>query len=226
MTIQHASIPDGQIHEPKGISTAPAGSVYKASGAGSGTWTKVTSDMLSGSAGDLGVAGKKVVSNGLNGFNLVADGIYGSMTVTANTNAFTVTAAVDQTLNTNSDYALFTGTGAPWLSENLSGVSFTTDRLTATVNGVYRVDLWSTITQFPTNSAKISVKHRINGLNYSTRHPLVKSNSGGDAGNLNGFGFVTLNANDYIQLYVASTANGGLIFSDVNMILTLVKALS
>lgn len=225
MTVQHKDIPDGQIHEPKGITSAGLGNVYSSTGTGTGTWKRITSDMLSGSSGDLGVAGKKVVSNGSNGFNLVADGVYGSMTVTGNTNSFAMTAATDPTLNTNSDYALFTGTGAPWISENLSGVTFVTDRLIVPNNGVYRVDLWSTITAFPTNTAKLSVKHRINGGTFSARHPMIKSNSAGDSGNLNGFGYVTLNANDYLQLYVASSANGGVVFSDVNVILSLVKAL-
>lgn len=39
--IQHASIPDGQIHEPKGISTATNGQVYVADGSTSGAWQKV-----------------------------------------------------------------------------------------------------------------------------------------------------------------------------------------
>jgi len=43
-TIQHASIPDGQIHEPKGISTATAGQLYIANGAGSGAWSTLESD--------------------------------------------------------------------------------------------------------------------------------------------------------------------------------------
>ena len=36
--IQHSSLSDPQLHEPKGISTATAGSVYRANGSGSGTW--------------------------------------------------------------------------------------------------------------------------------------------------------------------------------------------
>jgi len=36
--IQHSAIPDGQRHEPKGISTASSGQVYVASGTGSGVW--------------------------------------------------------------------------------------------------------------------------------------------------------------------------------------------
>ena len=39
-TINHSAIPDGQRHEPKGISTATAGQVYVATGSGSGTWTQ------------------------------------------------------------------------------------------------------------------------------------------------------------------------------------------
>jgi hypothetical protein len=37
--IQHSAIPDGQRHEPKGISTAASGQVYVANGTGSGAWT-------------------------------------------------------------------------------------------------------------------------------------------------------------------------------------------
>jgi len=39
MAIEHVDIPDGERHEPKGISAAADGHVYVADGAGSGTWT-------------------------------------------------------------------------------------------------------------------------------------------------------------------------------------------
>ena len=38
MTIEHRFATDPEIHEPKGITTATAGNVYVANGAGSGTW--------------------------------------------------------------------------------------------------------------------------------------------------------------------------------------------
>lgn len=38
MTTYHQNISDPYIHEPKGITTATAGSVYVANGAGSGSW--------------------------------------------------------------------------------------------------------------------------------------------------------------------------------------------
>ena len=38
MTIQHSTITDPQIHEPKGVAAADAKTVYVADGAGSGSW--------------------------------------------------------------------------------------------------------------------------------------------------------------------------------------------
>lgn len=38
--IQHASIPDAQLHESKGVAGAAIDSFYVANGAGSGTWKK------------------------------------------------------------------------------------------------------------------------------------------------------------------------------------------
>lgn len=38
MTIQHSAIADPNIHEPKGVSTAAAGTIYIANGSGSGSW--------------------------------------------------------------------------------------------------------------------------------------------------------------------------------------------
>jgi hypothetical protein len=41
MAIQHRDIPDAELHEPKGVVTAPSSSTYIANGVGSGTWRKV-----------------------------------------------------------------------------------------------------------------------------------------------------------------------------------------
>lgn len=223
--VQHKNIPDAQLHEPKGIAATASNNVYVADGAGGGTWKRIGSDALAGLSGDAGVAGKKVVSNGTNGFNLVTDAAYGSMTVTTNTNAFTMVAAADTTLKTTSQYQLFTGTGAPWVAGLSSGVTFSVDRLTVSVPGVYQIDLWASVGGFPTTTAKVAIKHRLNGGAFSDRNPVVKSNAVGDADQLTGFGLITLAANDYIQLYVASTASGGLILTDVNFVMKLVKAL-
>lgn len=41
MAIQHSVISDPHVHEPKGASTAGAGTVYVSDGSGSGSWTTV-----------------------------------------------------------------------------------------------------------------------------------------------------------------------------------------
>lgn len=222
MTIQHSQIPDIYLHEPKGAAGAVVNTVYVSDGLGSGSWKKVPNLSLQGVSS--APAGYKAVSDGAGGFLFVADSVYGSMTITANTNSFSVTAAADSTLNTNTDYVLLTGTGAPWAGEQLNGVTFNTNRLTVPTTGTYRIDLWSTITGYPTNTAKVSVKYRVNGTTFSSRHPLSKSNSAGDAGQLQGFGLFPLTAGDFIQIYVASSATGGLIFADLNTTLSLEKA--
>lgn len=38
--VQHASLTDPELHEPKGVASATSGQVYVANGSGSGTWTE------------------------------------------------------------------------------------------------------------------------------------------------------------------------------------------
>lgn len=45
MAIEHVDIPDGERHEPKGVSTATVGQVYAADGAASGSWTDLAYDV-------------------------------------------------------------------------------------------------------------------------------------------------------------------------------------
>lgn len=58
--VEHVDIPDGEIHEPKGISTASNGSVYVADGAGSGSWVvqseTANSIILTSTIEDISVA--------------------------------------------------------------------------------------------------------------------------------------------------------------------------
>jgi hypothetical protein len=165
-----------------------------------------------------------VVTNGTGGFKLLSDNAYGSMTITNNAIAFPVTAVADTTFNTPSQYSLMTGTGMPWLSENLFGITFSIDRVTVPVTGVYMINLWLNLTTFPTNTARISIRYRLNGGSYSTRKPTIKSAVAGDAGQIVGFGLLALTAGDYIQLYIASDATGNLVINDANSTLQLIRA--
>ena len=222
MAIEHANIPEAGLHEPKGASTAAANRVYKSDGAGSGDWLQVDLNTLKGTATNSTPSGRYLVSDGSGGLDEVPAISYGSMVVTNNSTNFSVTAASDSTLATTSDYALYTGPGAPLASEVLSGVTFDTDRLTVPDTGVYKIDFWCQVGTFPTNTSTIAVRYRINGGTFSDRFPKVKSNSNNDTKQLFGFGLISLNAGDYIQIYFASTNTGNLLISQLNTTLTLV----
>jgi hypothetical protein len=224
ITIQHKDIPDAYLHEPKGVSSAGASTVYVANGSGSGSWSKVDSTALKALTGDGGSSNLRLISNGANGFALKTDAAYGAMTCTGNTNGYTVFAATDSTLNTPADYTLFTGTGAPLAAENLLGCTFNTNRITVPVTGLYRVSLSASIANYPGFPATLATKYRVNGTAFQARKTVVKNNASGSSGNINSVELVALNQSDYLQLYFASTVAGNAVISDLAFIIELVKA--
>ena len=52
-TIEHSELPDELLHEPKGASTAAAGTVYVADGAGKGSFTKLPTSSLDITAANI-----------------------------------------------------------------------------------------------------------------------------------------------------------------------------
>ena len=222
-SIQHKDIPEIQLHEPKGASLALAGSVYVSNGSGTGSWRRTGVDTLKGLSGDSGVAGRKIVTDGSDGFTLAADSSYGTAAITTNTTNFTTVAAADASLKTAGQFQLFTGTGAPWASTGLSGISFSTDRLTVQTSGYYRLDLNMSIKSFPSNTAKVATKFCVNGVTFSTRNLIAKSNAAGDEEQLSGFLMLPLLAGDYVQVYLASNAAGALLVNDADFSVTLLK---
>lgn len=224
MAIQHKDVQDPDIHEPKGASTANSDTSYFADGLGSGIWRKarpINLDGVSGpSEGDMILVGPSGTS-----FTSRRSTSFGSMLVLDNSNGFTVSAAADSSLTTNSDYTLFTGNGAPWQADSfMDGVSFRTDRLTVNVTGIYKIDLWGVIKAFPTNTSSIGVKYRRNGTLFGPAKAIIKSNSAGDYGNVSAFGILQLSAGDYVQLMVASTSAGTVTFDSIRLTLQLMKA--
>lgn len=223
MTVQHKLIPEAQLHEPKGVSTAAINKVYKSNGAASGSWEKVSSAMLQDLSGDAGLTGKKLITNGTNGFTLETDQAYGAQTITDNSTVFPVVAVADTTFNTFTQFTLLTGSGAPWVSENLFGVAFSVDRLTVPVTGVYMIHLWLNINTFPNSTARVSIRYRINGGSFSSRNPTIKSAVASDVSQLSGFGLIALTAGDYLQLYIASDTTGNVLINDGSSTLHLMR---
>lgn len=70
MSIEHKDIPDGDRHEPKGISTAANGEFYVSQGTGTGVWSNPIADInnsnfmtLNVSIPDISTAGSYFVTN-------------------------------------------------------------------------------------------------------------------------------------------------------------------
>lgn len=224
MAIQHKDIPNSELHEPKGVSSAVLDTVYVANGAGGGSWKKIGSTSLLNSTGDGGVSGLVVRTDGVGGLVLKTEAAFGMMGITNNTTNFPISAAVDATLATTSDYVLLGGTGSVWVSEQLFGVTFGTSRLIAPVTGLYEIKYWANVSAFPSSTAKVAVRYRVNGASFSAKATIDKATAAGDAGTLLFTDYVSLAANDYIQPYVASTATGNLVIQNSSFALELKRA--
>jgi hypothetical protein len=204
---------------------ASSGSVYVSNGSGSGTWKKVDTSSMEGLGSQSGTPGLVVLSDGIGGFKYALGSAYGSIVINNNSTNFAITAAADSTLNTNSDYEVLSGAGAPWTPDLTYEVGTSSDSLIPARSGIYRVETWLDIVSFPSNSSRLAVKYIVNGNQFSLRKLTVKSNSGGDSGNISGFGLLQLTGGDEIKLAVASTDTGNIVFESGNIALTLIRAL-
>ncbi len=225
MTIQHRLIPDNELHEPKGAVSAALNTSYHATGAGSGVWKKADALSIKGLSSDDGLNNLRLLSDGANGFRHVIDAAYGVMGVTGNAANFAVTASADATLLTTTGYALYTGAGAPLAGEMLYGVTFDTNKLTATIPGVYDFRMWANVSSFPANNSAVGFRFRVNGSTYSPRTVIAKAAATTDHREVNAFGLIQLNAGDYVQLYIASSATGNLVIQNMNCTMELKRAL-
>jgi hypothetical protein len=69
MAVQHSAIPDAQLHQPKGASTAAVNETIHSDGAGATTWEKVSPPHLEGITGN-GSVGMHIDSDGAGGFSM------------------------------------------------------------------------------------------------------------------------------------------------------------
>ena len=183
MTIEHRVIPEGNLHEPKGVSTALANTVYVANGAGSGVWK--TLNPVTHSFGSM----------------LVPDPGNGSLLFPPIT---------DKTLGTASQFILLTGSGIPFQSGPSARVSFSTNRLTVSVGGVYQVHFDATISAThndPSNyPVYFAVRFRKSGGTFSGLKSITSINSLHAPQHLALTELFSLNSGDYIQLVAATSS--------------------
>jgi hypothetical protein len=190
--IEHSALTDSDgLHEPKGVSGASIDQIYVATGTGTGAWKDSTISQ------------------------------HGDMLITNNATATAVVAAVDPTLNTDTDYVKVT---AGWVAGHESGVTFSTDKLVAAVTGDYKFTFWASV-KIPLNNNFIGFKYAINDTTpYSLQKLISQSATTNDYRNMFGSAIVTLNASDTVSVYIAGSKTDNLIVEEAGAQMLLIHA--
>lgn len=194
-TVPHSVQTDTDgLHEPKGHSTALLDDYYRLTGSGSG-------NMKASPCSD-----------------------YAQLSISGNTTGFSLTAATDGTLKTNTDYVRFSGSGAPWVSALSNGISTdtSTGRLTVSRTGLYII-YFHAVVQFVTVTNRIGFKYRLNGSVFGTQRLITKNQASSDILMLSGFGLASLNNTDYLEVMIASDKTTSPIIEECSVALILFR---
>ena len=173
--VEHKTLPDAELHEPKGIASAGAGKILVADGGGSGTW------------------------QGGNNFSAQHAGV----NVQANTTVIAVPVAGDATLHTSVDYVPLPSSILS--QDVASGITFdVNDAFVIKEAGIYIIQGWTSVSSSGTNNT-VGFSYSINGTFIANIRPVVKLKLkvAGDIVTATGFGLVTLAAADVVRAGVA-----------------------
>lgn len=139
--------------------------------------------------------------------------VYGQRAITNNATVIAVTAAVDSTLNTNTDYIQVTGIWNAIPDGINSNVTQQTNSFTVGITGAYRIQVWANVTS-SVNNMTIGLKFAINGTIAVGRRPKAFMGTLGDYTNVNGWGLTNLNAGDVVTLWMASDKTANITIQD------------
>lgn len=211
--MEHINIPEGQIHEPKGVTLSAANRVYIANGAGSGSWQQVDADALQGVISNAVAGGLRVVTDGSGGFTTepTPASSFGSINLTNNSTVKAVTAATDTTLNTPSD---FTELDIALEFDNLVNMGSGSNFLSLEASGVYLIDFWANVAA-STNASKFSLKFVKNGTVFVPRGPKLTLNTAGQFYNMSANGIHQFSAGDEVKLFIASDKSTNITIEDM-----------
>lgn len=190
----HSTLSGADLHEPKGIESASAGTVYVANGSGSGNWLSTYA--------------------------------YGSLSINKNsiTKTISLPAALDATLNTDTDYRKIVGTNM-WLTGESSNVTLDVIKgeIVITVPGTYQISYCNSYKSNTTASRMIAWKCAVNGV--LSVNKLVDTSSGsGTVNSVGGSQIKTLVAGDKVSMYAATTVADTLEIGDASLSVVLIKA--
>ena len=219
--ISHKNLPEADLHELKGASTATQYTLPQASGTGATSWVKPQIEQSISSAGSA-LVHEIPHSNGSGGFIWSYGGgtVYGEMIITGNSTGITPGSACLDFANDT----YYTKVTPLWQAGSLDGITFNVDELVVPVAGDYKVEFWASMTG--PNGAVIGFKYAINDTTpYSTRKALRKQGGLTDVGSISATGIVPgLSANDTISIYVAEDViTSGVIIKEAGLTVTLVK---
>jgi len=222
MAIEHASIPDDGLHEPKGVANAAADRVYVADGASSGSWAQVDANLIKGTVNNGSAANQRVITDGAGGFDLETEFIpsYAMMNLTDNLTAQSFTAATDLTLATNSDYEEIV---LPFTFNNVKNVTTGPNYLQIDNPGTYQIDFWANA-KSSVNATTLAVKFVVNDTSFVSRRPKLRLPSIGEYSNFSGSGIHTFAAGEQVKLYLASDKTADITIEDLTSSLNLIKA--
>lgn len=139
---------------------------------------------------------------------------YGQLNISNNTTSIAVTAAVDSTLKTNSDYSQVISIWDAVPHGENNGVTQQTNSITVVNSAVYRIDFWSNVSS-DVNNTKIAVKFAVDGVIGLVRRPAARASTSGIFYNLSAHGFVSLNAGQVITLVHAADKTAAITWEDV-----------
>ena len=138
---------------------------------------------------------------------------YGQRSIAGNTTVIAVTAAVDSTLSTNSDYIQVTGIfGIAPDGEN-NGVTQQTNSFTIARDGPYRIEFWANC-KSNTNNTQLAFKFAVNGVIQAVRRPKIYMRNVGEVHGGSAFSYVELQAGDVLTLWIASTQSANVTIED------------
>jgi hypothetical protein len=139
---------------------------------------------------------------------------YGQLAISSNSTTIAITAAVDPTLLTNSDYIQVTGVWNPIPHGLNNGVTQQTNSVTVARNGVYRISMWANVTS-SVGATIMAFKFATNGVITLIRRPEVRIDNINDVENVSAYGFAEFTAGDVVTLWIASTKTADITLQDL-----------
>lgn len=195
MTIQHNTITDPEIHEPKDVSSASSGTVYKADGAGSGDWVYPLTGLNTAAEGQV------FMSNGSAGGTWVYPPAkpHAELYITGGTTALTLNSTADNYIKLNP-----TGEWTASGNEDILSVDATNGEIVLSETGHYYIDFWC---NFNTASLAASTAYKfkfgIDGTVSPRTVSITKHTNGSDLLHVSASGTVTATAGQDLAMYIA-----------------------